>query len=156
MNEYVDVTRTISTKFKEVIDLNTLKGKKVIGKNGEKIGSINTVFMHPKDKTLAGVYVNTGWFSTDKFIGIAYVETLNEEGAMLNINPVEDFVGKQVFDKEGTEVGRVTEVHKLGPSNELLSLTVSQSSGKDDVVFAEDKIDEIGEGIVLNVLHKLN
>ncbi len=126
-------------------------GQKVLTKDGQEIGKISAVRLHPRTLQVEGVIVDKGLFKDNYYIGRDYIETLNEEGAMLNIVPSEEFAGKDVYDIDGEKVAKVREVKRIGPTNELLSLVCDKLIGSgEELVVNDEDIKEIGENIVLN------
>jgi len=134
--------------FRDTTDVNDVVGRKVLTKSGKKIGKVKSVHVHPKNLTMEGIVIDPGFFDAYQFIGASYIGSITDEGIVLNINPVTEYVGLKVFDFTGKEIGKVKEVYRSKQSNTLLSLLVERS-GKEDLIIRADYIAAAGKNIVL-------
>lgn len=136
--------------IQETIDLKDVLGKKVLTKSGKEIGHIQAIYVNSHSLDVDAIKVKKGFFSTDHFIGRGYLSVLNKEGAVLKIDPVEEFVGMEVYDSEGKHLGKVKHVERLSPTNKLISLEVNRGLGKENVIIPAGKIKEVGKNIILS------
>jgi sporulation protein YlmC with PRC-barrel domain len=143
--------RSTSLPISETIPETAVLGRKVLGKNGEKIGDVAGLYIDPKKLNIEGIRVDKGVFKFDHYIGNNYIETISDKGVILNITPLDEFVGKRVIDSAGKELGKVKQIKRIGPTNEPISFVISRGIGKDDLVLKEDQVKEMGEAIMLNV-----
>jgi sporulation protein YlmC with PRC-barrel domain len=134
--------------FRDTMELSELVGKKVLTKDGEKIGKVKSVHMHPKDLTIEGIIMDPGFFDAYQFIGAGYIGSITDEGVVLNIHPVTEYVGVKVFDSTGKEIGKVKEVNRSKQTNTLLSI-LTEHDGQEDVLIRADHIAAAGKNIVL-------
>ena len=134
--------------FRDTIELSGIVGRKVLTKDGKKIGKVTSVHINPRKLTIEGIILNPGLFDAYQYIGANYINSITDEGVVLNILPVTEYVGIKVFDFTGKEIGKVKEVNRSKQTNTLLSILVSRS-GKEDVLIRADYIAAAGENIVL-------
>lgn len=134
--------------FRDTMELSDLVGRKVLTKDGQNIGKVKSVHIHPKELTMEGIVIDPGFFDAYQFIGAGYIGSITDEGVVLNIHPVTEYVGVTVFDYTGKEIGKVKEVYRSKQTNTLLSMLVSRS-GQEDVIIRADYIAAAGKNIVL-------
>lgn len=134
--------------FKDTIEVSDVVGRKVLTKDGVKIGKVKSVHIHPRDLTIEGIVIDPGFFDAYQFIGASYIDSMTGEGIVLNIHPVTEYMGVKVFDSTGKEIGKVKEVNRSKQTNTLLSILVDRD-GKEDAVIRSDYIATAGENIVL-------
>jgi len=134
--------------FRDTTDVSNVVGRKVMTKDGKKLGKVKSVHVHPKDLTLEGIVIDPGFFDAYRFIGAGYIKSMTDEGIVLSINPVSEYVGLKVFDSTGKEIGKVKEVNRSKQTNTLLSILVNRK-GEEDVLIRADYIAAVGENIVL-------
>ncbi len=144
-----DEKKHITFDSSSSISCSELIGRKVLAKNGERIGVVGEVMLNPKDFSLDYIKVDKGIFSSDYYVGSGYIESISRDGAVLNVVPVIELEGKTVFDCNGKKVGEVKEVDRLSSKNEVFMLIVSQGPGKKDLNIGESQIMEMGKSIIL-------
>jgi len=120
----------------------------VLTSDGKKIGKVKSVHMHPKDLTIEGIVIDPGMFEAYQYMGAGYIGSVTDEGVVLNIHPVTEYVGMKVFDYSGKEIGKVKEVNRSKQTNTLLSILVDHR-GKEDVLVRADYIAVTGNNIML-------
>ena len=136
--------------FNSGIKVNELKGKKVMALNGKEVGKITEVRLDPKTFDLDGIEMDRGFFALDTFIGKNYIESLSDEGAVLNITPVTDYKGLHVMDSTGKEIGKVKEIRTEGSTNNISAIVVGTGLLNNDVVFTKSDVRSVGDSIMLN------
>jgi len=134
--------------FKDTIEVSEVLGKKVLTKDGKNIGKVKSVHIHPRDLTVEGIVIDPGFFDANQYMGAEYISSITDEGVVLKIHPVTDYVGVKVFDFTGKEIGKVKEVNRSKQTNTLYSILVSRE-GKEDVLIRADYIAAAGKNIVL-------
>jgi len=134
--------------FKDTIEVSDVVGRKVLTKDGKEIGKVKSVHIHPRELTIEGIVIDPGFFDANQFIGAGYIGSMTDEGIVLNIVPVTEYMGVKVFDFTGKEIGKVKDVNRSKQTNTLLSILVDRS-GKEDVVIRADHIATAGNNIVL-------
>jgi len=134
--------------FRDTIEISDVIGKKVLTSDGEKLGKVKSVHMHPRDLTVEGIVLDPGFFDANQFIGAGYINSITDEGIVLSIHPVTEYVGVKVFDYTGKEIGKVREVNRSKQTNTLLSILVDRN-GQEDILIRADYIATAGKNIVL-------
>lgn len=145
--------RQTNKEFNSGIKVNELKGKKVMALNGKEIGKITELRLDPKSYNLDGIEMDRGFFGLDTFIGRHYIDSLTNEGAVLNMTPVTDYKGLHVLDSTGKEVGKVKEVRTEGSTNNISAIVVHTGMLNNDVVFSKSDVKSVGDSIMLNVTY---
>ena len=143
----MEQTKHKSLPFNETIEVNKILGKKVLTKDGKRIGKVKGIHVDPKDLTIEGINVDTGMFYVDHYFDKSYVKLLNNEGAILKVNPATDILKLNVFDSDGKEVGTVTKANRSKLTNKLLSIVVD--IGKEEATITADYISTIGHSVML-------
>lgn len=146
----VEVTANLNEMDNIVVD-KSLLGSKVLAKNGENIGFLDAIFLDPKELCIKAIQINKGLLKYNHYIGRKYIEQLGPKGVILKILPLEDLIGKKVFDASVKEIGKVVDIKKVEGANKLISISVSSGIGKDNIIILTGDIKEIGESILLNV-----
>jgi sporulation protein YlmC with PRC-barrel domain len=104
--------------------LKHLKGLKVIDRDGTLVGKLEDVDFNLVTMNIQSIVVHQGFFKDDTKILVDYIENITDDSIRLNIPIVSKLVGKKVFDVNNEEIGRVTKVVKVGPTNVLESIVV--------------------------------
>jgi sporulation protein YlmC with PRC-barrel domain len=146
----VKVTATEKNIENIVVD-RSLLGSNVFAKNGEKIGFLDAIFVDPEQLCIKAIQVNKGLTKYNHYIGCNYIEKLGPDGIILNILPLEDLIGKKVYDYNGKDVGKVVDTKKVKGTNKLISLIASPGIGKDNIIILAGDIKTVGESVLLNV-----
>jgi sporulation protein YlmC with PRC-barrel domain len=146
----VEVTAA-EDELKNIVVDQSLLGSNVYAKNGENIGFLDAIFVDPEELCIKAIQVNKGLLKYDHYIGSNYIEKLGPDGIILNILPLEDFIGKKVYDSKGKDVGKVVNTKKVKGTNKLISLYISPGVGKDIVIILAEDIKEVGESILLDI-----
>ena len=81
-------------------------GKKVYSKSGAVGGKVKDVIAH--NKHILAIIVK------DMVIDEHYIHSSSKGAIMLNIDPVFEFIGKEVFDADGAHLGKVVSIEKDG------------------------------------------
>lgn len=149
----VKITKHISKSIRKTVRVCSIEGKKVLTKDGKEIGILKNIHIDPKSLTIEGLYVSGGIFGEDSYIGKEYIQSLTQDGVILSIVPVEEYIGMMVYDSRGQKIGKVKDIHKYKKTNTLLSIVVEKGflGGKDTITFTKKQIKEIGRNIVLNI-----
>ena len=142
--------RQINKVYNSGIKVNELKGKKVMALNGKEVGKIMEVRLDPTSLNLDGIEMDRGFFGLDTFVGRNYIESLSMDGAVLNMTPVSDYKGLNVFDSNGKEVGKVKEIRTEGRTNNISAIVVGTGMLKNDAIFSKSDVKSVGESIMLN------
>jgi len=132
------------------VDVEEIKGIKVLADNGDEIGTVSEIYLNPLTLLVEGIKVGKGLFRTDIFIGRDYIRQMTSDSVMLNMTPTDTIKGMKVFDADGKELGKVKEVNRDEPANDLVSIVVDRGSGE-DLVFDFTDIRVIGKNVMLNV-----
>jgi sporulation protein YlmC with PRC-barrel domain len=135
--------------FEKTVDMQSLIGKKVLSKDGKKIGKVKSFHLHPKDLTVEGFKVDPGWFEADHYIGGNYVDRITDEAIILSMVPVTEYVGLIVHDADGKKIGKISAINRSKKTNKLLSVTVNSDHHDEDLQISSDYISAIGHSVML-------
>jgi len=122
----VEDTKKIFSKSHTLLntfDLRDFKGKKVLAKNGLKVGKVSD-FVIDKSYNIVSLKVRN-WFRTF-YVDTLFIDSLSNKVVKLNIIPVVTNIGKKVFDVEGRYVGKVVGLVKTNDKNEFKGLIVKK------------------------------
>ncbi|MBU1974793.1 MAG: PRC-barrel domain-containing protein [Nanoarchaeota archaeon] len=142
-------TKHKSLPFGETIDVKKVIGKKVLTNDGKKIGKVKAIHIHPTELTVEGIQVDTGMFDVDQYIDKNYLGSLTEEGAVLKVTPLAEFLDHDVYDSLGKKVGNVKAINRSNMTNNVLSITVELEGSDKKIVISADYIAAMGESIML-------
>ena len=143
-----------SKPLEKTVEVSKVLGKNVISKDGRRLGSIQSVHIHPTNLTVEGIRVKRGILQTDDYIGREYIQSLTQSGAVLKILPVKEMMGLDVFDVNGKKVGKIKSIVRSKKTNVIVSFTVERGFRKGDADFSGKDIKEVGKGVILKVLFK--
>ena len=146
----MDEIREIDKIHNLGIKVNELEGKKVMGADGKEVGKIIQIRLERDSLSFDGIEMDRGFFGHDTFIGKDYVESLNDRGAILNMNPAKDYKGMYVIDLHGKEVGKVKEIRTDGRTNTISAIVVGTGLTSNDAVFSKSDVASVGKNILLN------
>ncbi|MFH1850670.1 MAG: PRC-barrel domain-containing protein [archaeon] len=141
----MDETKHKTIPFKDTIDVSQIIGEQVLTSAGKNLGKVKSVHIHPKDLTVEGIVLDQGMFKVDQYFDAGYIETLNLKGVVLKIEPIDEFVGKEVFDPTGKKIGKVTGINKSKQTNTLLSIKVNTEGTDSELVITSDYIAAVSE-----------
>ncbi len=138
----------------EAIEAKDLLGKKVIADTGKEVGTISGIYLDPVTFSVAGIDIQRGFFSSNRFIRREFIDQVGHNGIFLNTTPPEEFKGAKVYDIDAKKVGHVKEVHTKGDTNTIDSLTIDRGTGKDDLMVTRNEIHWVGDRVVID--HKVD
>ncbi|MBN2458130.1 PRC-barrel domain-containing protein [Candidatus Woesearchaeota archaeon] len=127
-------------------------GKKVITKNGKVFGRVKDIAFDTGK--VIGIIISSFFGMKRTIISCGYIEQLNSDSVVLKINPVTSLKGKIVFDKDGKRLGRVSEIKRVGTSNDFSEVTVRRLVFFRPVRILKKDMDVIGKNIILNKIIK--
>ncbi|MCR4368819.1 MAG: PRC-barrel domain-containing protein [archaeon] len=148
--------REINKSYNTGIKVNELKGKKVMALNGKEVGKIMQVRLDPNSLSFDGIEMDRGFFGEDTFVGKDYIESLSDQGAVLNMTPVTEYKGLRVMDSAGKQVGTVKEIRTSSHSNNISAIVVGTGVLTNDVIFSKSDVKSVGESIMLNSIYDEN
>lgn len=157
-----------SSPLSETVNVKEVLGEKVIAKNGKEIGTVKSVYIHPKNMTIEGIKVKKDlnvFLNEYEYIGKNYIERISSEGAMLRIVPITEYIGVPVIDAEGRKIGNVKELRRSNKTNNLTSIVVrsgwknptalvTKKMPAKDIVISKKHIAEAGRKIILKKVLK--
>lgn len=138
-----------STPIEKTEALKKAFGKKVIAKNGSLVGYVGEVYIHPKRLTLEAIRIDKS-LTFENHIGKNYIKSITEEGVILKITPITEYIGNIVLDKTGKKVGKVKGVRRSKKTNKILSIIIGRGITKDDLMVTTKFIDQIDKKVLLN------
>lgn len=115
-----------------------LKGMTVVDWEGTIIGKLKDFELSLINNSIVAIVVHQGFFRHDTKILMEYVDKIENNMIFLKICPITKLVGRKVFDSCAKEVGKVTEVVKVGETNVLkdlivkMTITVTRDAGAYD------------------------
>lgn len=145
--------RQTNRTYNSGIEVNDLKGRKVLDMNGKNIGKVIEIRIDPQSLNLDGIEIDRGFFGTDTFIGRKYIASLSKEGIVLNMTPASDYEGMHVLDSSGRDFGRVKEIRTKGRTNNISAIVVGTGLLHNDVVFTKADVHSVGGNIMLNSIY---
>lgn len=138
-----------SIPLEGLIEFSSLAGKKVLSKEGEKLGDIEDILIDPVTFAVGGVKTKRGMTSFPRYFGGDYIKSIGKEGIILDIVPVDRHIGKKVFSPEGTLIGKVRDVKRGMPTNKLFSIIIDAENHTGDIIVEKNQIESIAENIIL-------
>lgn len=112
------------TKLDDTFDAHKIIGKRVLSKNGIKVGRVKEIRVNPVSAKIEGFVVSQGFLAKTIYIGINYCDRLSTDGVILSMDPVIFLKDKKVVASTGEVIGKVVEVNRKGTTNAIESLTV--------------------------------
>ena len=149
MKQKIEQIKHKSLPYSETVKMEDILNKKVLAKDGKKLGKIRSIQINPNTLTIEGILVDTGMFDIDQYFDKNYIGVLNTEGAVLKIVPSTEIVNLKVYDSNGKEVGKVLEVQRSKLTNKLISIRISSDNYIDGTVVTADYITTIGDSVML-------
>jgi sporulation protein YlmC with PRC-barrel domain len=140
-----------SRPFAKTVETSKISGKRVISRDGRKLGFIEAIHIHPTRLTVEGIRVKRGLFEMQDYIGREYIQSLTTSGAVLKIVPAREIMGLTVYDLHGKRVGKIKSINRSRKTNNIVSFTVGRGFRRKDAVIPGKQIKEIGKGVTLRV-----
>ncbi|MBX4212148.1 PRC-barrel domain-containing protein [Candidatus Pacearchaeota archaeon] len=139
------------TPFQDLnaITSDDILGKEVIDMNGEFLGIVETLFIHPDKIELMGIQIDKGFLKSGLIVGKDHILKVTPHAVFLKIKPALNVKGLKVFDSEGKDVGTVTGLIVKPGTNEIEHLTLYSSFFKRKIVINSDLINFIGYNVFL-------
>jgi sporulation protein YlmC with PRC-barrel domain len=141
--------------FKDTIQVKNIIGTKVLTNDGNAIGKVRAIHVHPQELTIEGIQVDTGWFEIDQYIDTNYIQSMTGDAVVLKMTPVTKLVGLNVYDALGKDIGKVINVHRSRMTNKLLSVTVQYGETGEELVITADYIATTGHAVMLKEPFKI-
>jgi sporulation protein YlmC with PRC-barrel domain len=135
--------------FEKTLNMQLLIGLKVLSKDGNKIGKIKSIHLHPEDLTVEGIIIDPGWFEADHYVGGSYIEKITEDSIILSMIPVTEYIGLMVHDSDGIKIGKIKAVNRTNNTNKLLSISIDSDHHDEDLIISSDYISAIGHSVML-------
>ena len=132
----------ISARLKSVGDLvssRRLGRIVVISRSGEIIGKVREI--RTKGFNVEGIIISKPYSAAKEFIDRSFIKVLNQNEALLNINPVTSLKGLSVYDISGRKLGKVVKVLRKDNSNSFSSIVVKNRFYSRPILIGKDKID---------------
>lgn len=146
----MDEIREIDKSYNSGLKVDGLRGMKVMGANGKEVGKIIQIRLDRDSLNFDGIEMDRGFFGHDTFIGKDYIESIGEQGAVLNMNPAKDYKGLHVMDLNGKKVGTVKEIRTDSHTNNISAIVVGTGMLSNDAIFSKSDIASVGKNILLN------
>jgi sporulation protein YlmC with PRC-barrel domain len=143
-----ELIKIISPTDRNILKFESVKdylGKKVVSKSGKTIGSVKDVLF--TGNGIKGIIVAKGL--SKFYVDSAYLNTVSKK-AMLSINPITLFLGKEVFDVDGRRLGKVIDVIRKNNTNDFEAIVVKKRIYSKGVEIPKSNIDVMKNNIILN------
>ncbi len=130
----------------ELLATDTLIDAKVVSKEGRDAGRVASCYF--EERCLSGlrvVFDGTSYYISDSFI-----EELDGEAVMLNIQPFYVLQGLKVYDESGRYLGEVEDVTRAEDSNDVEELVVRKHWFSTPRSVAAEHVETANENIILN------
>lgn len=137
----------ISKNLKTLEDTSKAKleiGKTVYSKSGEYVGKVYDLIF--KEHVILGFMISG---KKDMFIGREYIANESKESVVLNIEPVINLIGKQVFDATGKRIGTVSRIGRKSNANTYNEIFVKKAFYRFAFPISKDKISVAKKNIIL-------
>jgi sporulation protein YlmC with PRC-barrel domain len=131
--------------FQDVKTYSNYKCKKVIGKQGGKLGRVKDILI--KDHKIIGLVISK-WFKKH-YIGSEFIEFMTKRTIKLSIEPVILNLGKKVFDLDGKYVGKVIDIIRHPQKNEFSELVVRKRFFSKKILINKSHIEVNDKNIIL-------
>jgi len=141
----------LNIKQKHIITSDDILGKDVLGKDAGIIGLASKIHIDKSRKQILGITVDCGFAKPDLYVGIDHIKTFGVDSIMLDLDPHHGLRGLEVYDLNGADVGRVSEV-SYSSSNALKYIKVR--AGIKHVNITPRYIKMIGSNIILKLTKK--
>lgn len=141
-------TKVLSTKItpeSSLIGARSYLGIKVFSKSGYRIGRVKDIAL--KNDRVAGFLVQG---KKEIFVDKEYVASESENAIVLSTDPVIDLIGKQVFDSQGTKVGKVIDLDRQTNANNFKALIVKHRIYSKPILIPKEDVEVSKENIILN------
>lgn len=130
-----------------VITSDDILGKDVIDAEGKFVGVVESVLINPSTLEFVGISIDKGFLKKGLTIGKSYIEKITKYAVFLHIKLVLELKGKEVFDKNGRSLGKITEIELWGKKNKIKNLIIHKQK------IPGDYIETIGSNVILSI-HK--
>ncbi|MFW5872125.1 MAG: PRC-barrel domain-containing protein [bacterium] len=144
-------TIVLSTKKTEINLEQTVlevKGKRVLGKNGEVIGKVKDIVI--TEKIIEGIIVKSN--GKKVFIELNYIDQLFNDSIMLKIDPVTRFLGMKVFDAQGKILGKVVDITRSSKLNAIQSIVIKKGMMSKQKTISASHIETAKKNIILKTV----
>jgi sporulation protein YlmC with PRC-barrel domain len=141
-------TEIISKGLKEIEKVERYSayfGKEVYSKSGEFVGKVYDIGM--QNQCFMGIFVKG---KRKVLIEKSYIASDKDGVIMLNIEPVTNLIGKQVFDSGGKMIGKVVELERKTNSNNYEGIVVKKSFFRRSFSVPKKDIESAKQNIILN------
>jgi sporulation protein YlmC with PRC-barrel domain len=146
MKEKYEIISESNIDIKEEFKLKRIIGKRIISKDAEVISKVKDVII--KDFNLVGITFKKGFKTI--YLDKKYIDAINDNAVMLNVDLSINLVGKDVIDKNGEIVGRVKKIFRKNNSNLLVEMVVKKGLFGKEKTISMSAISKISEKIILN------
>jgi len=136
--------------IKDTIKASEVIGKKVFTITGKVYGRVRDIYLNPRALTLEAIKVDKGIFGKNHYIGKNFIEKITKTGVKLIMDPINAFVGKNVYDKKGKKIGKVKLIEKVGPKKDIFAFVISVGACE-EIVIEERDIKKIGDDVQLKL-----
>ncbi len=133
----------VAVKAKALLD------NDVVSKEGNEVGEVDDIYIHPDRMEIEGISVNLGWFRKPLFIDQQDIKRLERGTVVLDVIPMHQIEGKNVLDQYGEMVGTVEHVRTEGGRNHIVNIVVKRK-GDTNLIIAGQAITSIGKDVVVN------
>ena len=136
---------------RKIITSDDILGKDAVDPDGQILGVIIKMHINKEFKKITGITIDEGFMKPNLFVGINYIKNFGVDSVFLSRIPAQKYIGLQVLDSKGKEVGTVKDVKSK--RHKVRSIEVSAGLRK-RILISSSEIQEIGERVILKPDYK--
>ncbi len=136
---------------RKIITSDDVLGKDAIDPDGQILGVIIKMHINKEFKKITGITIDEGFMKPNLFVGINYIKNFGIDSVFLSRIPAQKYIGLQVLDSKGKEVGTVKDVKSK--RQKIKSIEVFTVMRK-RILISSSEIQEIGERVILKDEYK--
>ncbi|MFC1648599.1 PRC-barrel domain-containing protein [Nanoarchaeota archaeon] len=122
--------RSKKEAFKGTITSDDVLGKDVIDSEGEFIGIVEGLHLHPEKTEVVGIAVDKGFLRRGFALGKDHIKRVTRHAVMLNTSLVFKYKGMTVFDVEGKRLGKVIGMELKDSENKVKNILMKRGLKK--------------------------
>ncbi|MDO8508657.1 MAG: PRC-barrel domain-containing protein [Nanoarchaeota archaeon] len=147
--------KSISSKdLDKALTSDDVLGKEIIDSVGSFIGIAEKVFIDPNDFDFIGVGIDKGFLKKGLAIGRNYIEKITKYAVFLNIRVAFEIRGMEVFDKDGKDLGIVSEIELVVNTNKISSIGIKKGIFGKKIIIPYNFVERVGDNVLLNTTKK--
>ncbi len=147
--------RSISSKdLNKALTSDDILGKDIIDSEGSFIGIAEKVFIDQVNFDFIGIGIDKGFLKKGLTIGRNYIEKITEYAVFLNIRVALEIRGLKVFDKDGKDIGIISDVELFENSNKITALGIKHGLFGKKIIIPFNYVEKVGYNVILNIARR--